>query len=112
MSVEEKVKRITFKEGELVLGHEEKLRFGNRGSFAPPRMFLHSVNLEDLKKIQEFLYPLRFKKVNNLTEAKRTVTGGMKIRILDPYTKNACCQQYCELGRFSRREFNIIKQYL
>lgn len=105
-------KRVEFKQGELVLDDLGTLRFGNRGMFATPGKFLHSITLKDLKKIQEFLFPLKYKKVDDHTEAKRTITGGLKIRILDPYTRNFMCQQYCELGKFTRQEYKIIRQYL
>ncbi|MEM4244632.1 MAG: hypothetical protein QW404_00610 [Candidatus Nanoarchaeia archaeon] len=107
---------IEFKEGLLrILGEEEEkihnlksgLEYGKPKTGVEVVSHPYLVYLEDLKKLKQYIFPWRFKRINEFTMARRTLTLGLQVMRTSHEQKT-----FSDTATFSRKEYKIIKQYL
>src|SRR3989344_2825212 len=102
--------QINFVEGSLnVLGEKEieargdgnRLHYGMKyGTFDSLGEYVNFVPLESLTRLRRFQF--EYKEIDEHTEAKRTLTGGLQVRRKGSILNST----------FSRKEFRTIEQYL
>lgn len=107
---------IEFKEGLLrILGEGEekthniksRLEFGKPKTGTTLESYPYLVFLEDLKTLNQHIFPWRFKRVNEYTMARRTLRLGLQV------IRTAHEQKiFSDTATFSRKEYKIIKQYI
>lgn len=118
MTIENKVKPeddlyYEFKEGVLYVfaDPEEKypknrLEFGRFiGEGFKLEGYAYLVFLEDLKKLNQYIFPLRFKQVNDYTMARRTL--GLGLQVMRTKHKQS---MFTDTAKFSRKEYKTIEQ--
>lgn len=105
-----------FNEGTLrILGEEEekihriksRLEYGYTTDEPLVEFYPYLIFLEDLKKIKQYIFPLRFKKVDDYTMVRRTIKMGLQI--MRAQSKH---EKLKDVATFSRREWKTIEQYL
>ncbi len=65
------------------------------------------VFLEDLRKLKQYTFPWRFKKINDYTMARRTLGLGLQVMRTSSVQKI-----FRDTATFSRKEYKTIEQYL
>ena len=106
-----------FKEGLLnVLGEKEaevhyrnsRIYYGKRiESVFTKENFPYILPLVDLKKIEKYRFLWEYLKINEFTQVRKTLTGGLQIKRINPISRD-----FSYVATFSRKEFNIIRKYL
>ncbi|MFH1331669.1 MAG: hypothetical protein ABIH63_00085 [archaeon] len=63
--------------------------------------------LEDLRKLEQYTFPWRFKRINDYTMARRTLSLGLQVM------RTSHLQRiFTDTATFSRKEYKTIEQYL
>ncbi len=99
--------RILSKEEEKVQNLKSRLEYGVPKEKIKVDSHPYIVFLEDLKILNNYLFPWRFKRVNEFTMARRTLGGGLQV-MRTSHTQKI----FSDTATFSREEYKIIKQYL
>jgi hypothetical protein len=109
---------VEFKEGLLrILEEEDPSRnrldtFKSRLEFGKSKTgfqlgYPYIVFLEELKKIQQYTFPWRFKRINDYTMARRTLGLGLQVMRTEHKQK-----VFTDTATFSRKEYRTIEQYI
>ena len=112
---------IYFKQGELFVPDEEGRKIGEKAFLSYGRGISgydehpYLVFLEDLKKIMyrgPLIY-IRYVQIDNTAKAKRTLTGGLKIKRIGGSGLSVYEQQegVKPTSTFSRKEYKKIRQF-
>jgi hypothetical protein len=120
MTIEKKIEPeddlfYEFREGIMhVFAEKKENRTKSRLEFGGPKEvwgihkeYPYLVFLEDLKKLQQYTFPWRFKEINDYTVARRTITGGLQVMRTKRTQK-----MFSDTATFSREEYQTIKQIL
>ena len=90
-----------------ILGEKESINHGRKSQFyyggTMKQPYLYILPLDDLKKIKEFKSNSDYEELNEFTEARKTLIGGLIIRRKSYGLAEAV---------FSRREYSRIEKFL
>jgi len=99
--------RVLGEEEEKVHGIKSRLEYGYTTDEPLVEFHPYLVFLEDLKKIKQYIFPLRFKNIDQHTMARRTLR--MRLQVMRAQSKH---EKLKDVATFSRREWKTIEQYL
>jgi hypothetical protein len=118
MNAEPKIKPDTyeileFKEGLLRILEESNVpNFKSRLEFGKSKTgyqqgYAYLVYLEDLKNLKQYTFPWRFKRVNDYTMVRRTLSLGLQVM-----RTKAMQSVFTDTATFSRREYHLMRKYI
>lgn len=70
--------------------------------------FRYCIPLEELEVLIKAPIPGKFYEINDHTEARKTISGGLEIRVKPEFVSAG----YSSVSIFSRDEYDILKKYL
>ncbi|MFH1211117.1 MAG: hypothetical protein V1645_04355 [archaeon] len=103
---------IAFGEGLLRILEEKDSPIKSRLEFGKSKTgsqlgYPYIVFLEDLRKLKQYTFPWRFKRINDYTMARRTLSLGLQVM------RTAGTQKiFRDTATFSRKEYRTIEGYL